>query len=149
MSPSALIVWNFLTRVWSGIGPLVGVFVGAWLSRSWQRRQWVLDNRKAEYRELISCLSQSAHSLMDAFSTNVGYGSGSDEQLWGVDGAASRGYNVISDRLFIAEVMKRENVRDRWLALVKQRDVSKFWGEWSALYRMLLETARHDLNIKD
>jgi hypothetical protein len=86
---------------------------------------------------------------MNSFGPSVGEGRLSDEELWGNDGAASRGYNVISDRLFIAEVMKRENVRDRWLALVKQRDASKFWSEWSALYKTLLTTAHRDLKLKD
>jgi hypothetical protein len=147
MSPSVLLVWNFLTRAWSGVGPLVGVLIGAWLSRSWQQRHWARDNRKAEYRELINCLSQNAHLLMRSLGPSVG--GLTDEELWGNDGAASRGYNVISDRLFIAEVMKRENVRDRWLSLVKQREASKFWSEWSDLYKTLLETARRDLNLTE
>jgi hypothetical protein len=74
----------------------------------------------------------------------------SGEELWDIDGAESRGYNMISDRLFIADAMTRENVRDRWLAVVeKQANRSKFWAEWSTLYRLLLKTARRDLKLKD
>jgi hypothetical protein len=70
-------------------------------------------------------------------------------ELREIDGAVSRGYNIISDRLFIAEVMSREKVRDLWLAVVKQQnDPNKFWSEWSALYKALLETARRDLKLK-
>lgn len=38
------------------IGSLIGVLVGAWLAARWQRRQWVLDNKKAEYREICRVL---------------------------------------------------------------------------------------------
>src|ERR1700691_1251014 len=132
MSPGVLIVWNFFTGAWNGIGPLVGVFVGAWLSRSWQRKQSVLDSKKAEYRELISCLSQSMHSIMNNSGSSVAGGRlTSGEELRDIDWAESRGYNIISDRVFIADVMTREKVRERWLTVVKQQaDRSQFWAEW-------------------
>ena len=56
---------------------------------------------------------------------------------------------IVADRIFIADVMERERVGDRWLAVVKQRDVSKFWDGWEALHRVLLEAARSDLKLKD
>jgi len=150
MSPNVSVEWNFLTRSWSSIGPLVGVAVGAWLSRSWQRKQWVRDSKAAEYRELISSLSQCAHALMDKFNSNFPGGtftSGAD--LIELDGAESRAYNTISDRLFIADVMKREKVRERWLTVIRQTEGTKFWAEWSALYKTMVSTARHDLNLTE
>jgi hypothetical protein len=110
------------------VGPLAGlagVFVGAWLSRSWQQSHWERDNRKAEYRELISGLSQSTYSIMDNFNSRVGdVNLTSDKDyLQETDGATSGGYNLISDRLFIAEVMKRENIRDRWLPILQQQSL--------------------------
>jgi hypothetical protein len=144
MSSSVLIV----------IGPfagLAGVFVGAWLTRSWQRRQWVQDNKKAEYRELISGLSQSANLIRTFGAPFAGGGiSYSGEELREREAAESRAYNLISDRLFLADVMTREKVRDRWLEVVKsQRELGKFWGEWSALYNTLLEAARRDLKLSE
>jgi hypothetical protein len=39
------------------------VLIGAWLTRSWQRKQWILEGKKAEYRELLSTLSESYHTI--------------------------------------------------------------------------------------
>jgi hypothetical protein len=39
------------------LGPLVGVLIGGLLTRSAQRRQWLADHKRAEYRELLSVLS--------------------------------------------------------------------------------------------
>jgi hypothetical protein len=148
MSPVVLIVWSFIKAAGSVIWPLVGVLFGALLTGWWQRTQWVRDNRKAEYRELISCLRECAHDIANN-SGSSGVGKlNSGEELPDIDGPESRGYNLISDRLFIADVMDREKVRERWLAVVKQQaDHSKFWAEWSTLYKILLKTARRDLKL--
>jgi len=46
-----------LKAVWASVGPLVGVLVGALLARSWDRRKWINENRKQEYRELLTTLT--------------------------------------------------------------------------------------------
>jgi hypothetical protein len=140
-----------LIAIMGPLAGLAGVFVGAWLTRSSQRRQSVYDNKKAEYRELISGLSQAANYIRTSGAPSIaGSRMFSGEELRELAEAESRAYNLISDRLFIANVMLREKVRDRWLSAVKQQpDRSKFWAEWSALYRLLLETARRDLNLTE
>jgi hypothetical protein len=45
-------IGSFLGKTWGVVGPLVGVVIGAGLARSWQRKQWVPQSKKAEYREL-------------------------------------------------------------------------------------------------
>jgi hypothetical protein len=59
--------WAHTLIVWGAIGPLVGIFVGHVLIRSWQQKQWMLDRRKEEWRELLTTLtppsSRSASSL--------------------------------------------------------------------------------------
>jgi hypothetical protein len=153
MTPSVLIVWNFLARAWSVIGPLAGVCIGAWLSRSWQRKQWVLESKKGEWRELISCLSQSAHFILNNSPHLIGPGGmgglKSGEQERQSDEAIDRGHTVIADRIFIADIMEREKIGDRWLAVVKHRDVNKFWSGWTELHRVLLKAARSGLGLKE
>ena len=73
----------------------------------------------------------------------------SGEQERQSDEATDRGHAIIADRIFIADLMEREKVGDRWLAVVKQREVSKFWDGWEALHRVLLKAARRDLKLKD
>ena len=53
-----------IRAVWGAIGPLVGVLVGAYATRRWQRTQWLLDGKKTEYRELLSVLAKNAHILV-------------------------------------------------------------------------------------
>jgi hypothetical protein len=56
---------------------------------------------------------------------------------------------MISDRLFIDDVMNREKVRDSWRAVYKQQpDYNKLRAEWSALYKVLMKAARSDLKDK-
>jgi hypothetical protein len=50
-------------------GALVGIVIGHFPTRSSQHEQWRRDNRKQEYRELLSCLS-------DTYLHKVRYGSG-------------------------------------------------------------------------
>jgi hypothetical protein len=37
---------------WFAVGPLVGVVVGGYLTIWNQKRHWVMDNKRAEYRKL-------------------------------------------------------------------------------------------------
>src|SRR5713226_4251307 len=40
--------------IWAAVGPLLGVALGSYLSTRTQRRHWVMDNKKQEYRELLT-----------------------------------------------------------------------------------------------
>jgi membrane protein YqaA with SNARE-associated domain len=56
--------WLTLTFATCGaIGSLVGVVIGHLLTRSWQHKQWLLDNKKQEYRELLSNLFEDGSCL--------------------------------------------------------------------------------------
>jgi len=45
-------------QVWAVIGPFVGILTGSWLASRWQRRQWIRDNKKLEYRAIFEALSK-------------------------------------------------------------------------------------------
>lgn len=95
LNPSTL--WDFFVRAWSAIGPLVGVLIGAWLARSWQQKQWLLDSKKAEYRELISTLSRGCHLIMKNLPVGR-FGAMSGEQEKEARDAWVAGLQVIQDR---------------------------------------------------
>jgi len=62
----------FLT-VWAAVGPLLGIVVGHYLTSSWQRRQWLADNRKDEYRKLLAGLNRlNMVLILDHTNQNVG-----------------------------------------------------------------------------
>jgi hypothetical protein len=97
LSVGQVLAWLPLIGALSG---LLGVILGAFLTRSWQRKQWLLDNKKAEYRELISILSQAAHYILNNSPHLQGPNplgnlkSGEQERL--SDEAADRGHTIIS-----------------------------------------------------
>jgi hypothetical protein len=41
-----------LGTIWCVVGPLVGVVIGIWLARCWQRKHRLLESKRTEYREL-------------------------------------------------------------------------------------------------
>jgi hypothetical protein len=140
-----------LVRAWSGIGPLIGALIGSWLTRSWQRKQWLLESRKAEYRELMSVLSESANCILNNSQRLAVQGMGtikSGEQERQSDEAATRGHRIIEDRIFMADTVAREKIDERWVVLLKEKDIRKFWEAWDELHRLLLKMAREDLNLK-
>jgi len=54
-----------LKTAWASVGPLVGVLIGAMLTRAWDRRKWINENRKQEYRELLTTLTSACTALID------------------------------------------------------------------------------------
>lgn len=100
---------------WSAVGPLVGVLVGAWLTRSGDHKKWINDNRKEEYRELVTALTSSAMRWIEDLK----------RLEMGRDGLPDTGerymhsLQTIQDRIFIAKELGELNVFDRWGNLVK------------------------------
>lgn len=150
---SPLAVWHFLGRAWSVIGPLVGVLIGAWLARSWQRKQWVLDGKKAEYRELLSILSESYHCMAkywNDFTPMVGgIGHPFTERRERSLAAGTAGHRVIEDRVFIDKQMREADILQKWSILESARDNKFQLGvRWSELHDLLVKMAHRDLGIK-
>ena len=54
---------NLWLSIWAAVGPLIGVLLGSYLSTLNQRRQWISDNRKNEFREIITTLA-SCHAII-------------------------------------------------------------------------------------
>lgn len=57
----------FLT-IWAVVGPLLGVAVGHYLVRSWERKRWLADNRKDEYRRVLAGLTKLNMLIIDRHS---------------------------------------------------------------------------------
>ena len=62
-------VWvTVLLTIWVPVGPLVGILSAHYLTRSWQRTQWIADNQKEEYRKLLAALTKINVALLDLHS---------------------------------------------------------------------------------
>jgi len=46
-----------VSSVWLAAGPLIGILVAAMLLRSTERKKWLNDGRKQEFKELLTVLT--------------------------------------------------------------------------------------------
>lgn len=97
--------------IWSGLGPLAGVFVGAYIANRNQRRQWASTCKKEEYSELISNLTKSMMLYINSRAFPVARGP--EEQRAEAE-ALTRVGETARNRIFIASTVKRLNVVKRW-----------------------------------
>jgi hypothetical protein len=91
----------------------VGLLVGHFLLRSWQREQWLLDSRKAEFRELMSALSDTiVHLMMFTPALEAGRGEKEFDEFVAAQKVAMR---VLADRIYIARDLRELNTSDRFI----------------------------------
>ena len=124
----------------SSLSALAGIVVGHWLNRSWQQRQWVLDNRKSEARELLTALAESYTALMRLREGVVT----SPEVQTMVDDAADKAIRCLADRIFLAGSMEREDALNRWVKAMTtfHRELEPFVlrGEYEGLRATIIRT---------
>jgi hypothetical protein len=126
-----------------GVGSFVGSLITLFFSSRQRHQEWVNDNKKQEWRELISSLSESFHYLK-----NYGFGIIAGEQQKGLLEADADGRRAIESRLFIAHQIQRQNVLERWQLLAAERDWSRTVECWNSLHGMLVAAARKDCGVK-
>ena len=117
--------------IWAAVGPLVGIFIGQFLTRHWQRRQWQLDNIKSETRELLvafnalvpayAAWARAAYLVKRTGSTMPGYGDDpSTHQEYSRKSVAF--FATLRDRMFIGEKVKELQIRQQWESAMKQHE---------------------------
>jgi hypothetical protein len=107
--------WTIALVLWGAAGPLVGILIGHYLTRSWQQKQWLLDRRKEEWRELMTALSGSLSAALKIYPMRA---LDSDEQREIVD-AHTNCFRIIRDRIFIASEIKQLDLENRWSAAIE------------------------------
>lgn len=113
------------------VGVIVGAFITPWLPWFLQSKQSLVENKKAEYKELLDTLGSCVHELHGLKETPAyldgivvvgsllweGINRRSEEafritqKVISILRAASR---VFEDRLFIDDTLRKENVREKW-----------------------------------
>jgi hypothetical protein len=139
------------------IGTLVGVLIGFAGNyfiqrqlRSWQREQWALESRKAEWRELLStlcdCVNKCGLCLRpDAPGDTRTIEEGREREYSESNGLA---HKTIGDRIFIAEKVREQGAIAQWESIVHANTVDGFWTNWNQLHAALVRAALNDLKIK-
>jgi len=95
-------VTMFLT-IWAPVGPLLGILVGHLLVRSWERKRWLADNRKEEYRRVLAGLNRLNMVLIDLHC----YGTANLEDM---KQALNESTVALNTTLFINEFLEESKV---------------------------------------
>jgi hypothetical protein len=97
------VISTIILGIWGAVGPLVGIFVGHWLTKRWQREQWIADNQRDEYRKLLAGLNRLNMTL----SSGHVHGTENPEELQ----RAMEDISVASNTsLFITDFLAESNV---------------------------------------
>jgi|ERR1700733_1051519 len=123
----------FLT-MWGVIGPIVGLLTGHYLSTSAQRKRWIADNQKDEYRKLLAALTKINVALLDLHT-----GNGDLETL---NDGMSEFSQATNTCLFISEFLEKSKVLDEIKQAVQSfitvDDVQSYQGRyWNAVNQII------------
>jgi hypothetical protein len=128
-----------VTLIVAGIGifgTLGGIVVGNLLTRSWQRTQWLMDQRKDEFRELIKGLDDAMRALMERDTTRFDL---TPAERRDRARSSSDFHQIIRTRLFTADDIQTIGLERGW-----QDVVDKYMSEGSTeLFQM-----RYDSLVK-
>jgi hypothetical protein len=133
-------IWYSFTRgvreAWPAVGPLIGVLIGAYITNRNQRRHWVLDNKRNEYRELISAITRAITLV-----ANMPPAARPEDQRAAAD-AEVTAIGMINDRIFIAREIEKLHVLNRWHEVMRGL-VNRTQGEhdFNKLREDLIESA--------
>jgi hypothetical protein len=147
-------VWHSLLNI-LGFSSLIAAILTHILSTRQQRRNWINDNKKLEWRQLIDELRTARALVAKAFLAEGLIEDRSENNKLVAQGVV-RGSEVINDRIFIAETVETNRINDKWNALVaitnRENDSSaviKFLDFYGELHSELVKLARQDLmNIR-
>lgn len=91
-------------------GTLGGIAIGHFLTRSWQQKQWLIDNRKEECRELLTAMSEFIRiaALVRPLQPL------DPEQEKEFEQTNSATFRTIRDRIFIAREITGLKIAERW-----------------------------------
>jgi hypothetical protein len=132
-------------KLWSGVGPLVGVLVGTLLARSWDRKKWMNDNRKEECRELLTAMTKVADSCLEARAQTESAGAAKTEAVQAAWAEDRKCMIILQDRIFIAQRLSQEKMFKRWnettSEFLKEGDVQKFGERLNTLKQIVIDIA--------
>lgn len=135
----------FLT-VWAAVGPLLGILIGHFLSRSQQRRQWIADNEVREWRELLTTLTTGFLTIVQTDKALPKVPGEEIERMRENFGARTPINEVFANRIFIARAVRKEDLSGRWRkaleAFDQNHDPTQFGTAFGELTVSILRGAR-------
>lgn len=119
-------------------GALLGIVIGHFLTRSSQHVQWLRDNRKREFQELVTAMSRQIVEHM-AYTASLGSDLPQSKQTY-VDAMKATSL-VLGDRIYIHDELSERNIQTRFVEVMNHfRDAgSDFDGPGHEANALLLE----------
>jgi uncharacterized membrane-anchored protein YhcB (DUF1043 family) len=119
-------------------GALSGIVIGHFLTRSSQHAQWLRDNRKREFQELVTAMS---HQIVEHMAYTASLGSELPQSKQTYLDAMKATSQVLGDRIYIHDELSEKNIQIRFLELMNHfRDAgSAFDGPGKEANALLLE----------
>jgi hypothetical protein len=100
--------------IWAVAGPFVGILIGAWIADRSARKHWFADNKKQEYRELVTALVSAFNAMVRRIESAK-----SAEAQRALVEKEDLALITISDRLFIRDDVARLKLLSRWQKMTK------------------------------
>jgi hypothetical protein len=142
-----------------GIGSFVGSVITQYFAHRQQRKNWISDNKKLEWRELIDALREAIRVMAFRFDIEMPFNVVTGAEQRYNEEAKRRGETIIRDRIFIATKVHNSGLFDQWVELVKDceeadvsfrerpKTLSGFIARAHAFQRELIRVSREDLGI--
>jgi hypothetical protein len=119
---------NHADTFWKALGPLItgaiGLYFGARLSRSSDRKKWLSDHRAAECREVLEAMAMTIHFLFAA-ERNKELNKPAKEDEDRVNESYLKCLAILQHRIFIARDVKQLRIRERWVKIVTDYSVNR------------------------
>jgi hypothetical protein len=131
-------------NIWNVAGPVVGLYIGARLSRSSDRRKWLSDNRATECKEVLKIMATTIHLMFEA-QHRLEINLPDIKESERVKETYNESLNVLQYRLFIADDVRKHQIRERWVKLVREynttHDHKTCQREYETLQQVIVKMA--------
>lgn len=130
--------------IWAAVGPLAGLYIGFLLTSREQHQQWLRDNRKEEFKEVVTAVSRFIVDHM-AYASSLGSDLPQSKQAY-VDSYKATSL-VLTDRVFIHADLYDKNIPHRFLQVAEEyrdagMDFEKINKQAAELLEELITLAR-------
>jgi hypothetical protein len=132
-------VATVVKAIWLTAGPLVGVFIGAYIPNRNQKQQWISTCKKEEYSELISVLTKSMMTYIDHSAYLIAKGPA--EQREEAEALARVG-ETSRNRIFIFSAVRELQVVERWHNATRFIESGGNLNEFAKIIGKLLDDIR-------
>ena len=127
----------FLT-IWSVVGPIVGLGVGHYLSASSERRRWIADNEKEEYRKLLGALAKINVALLELRSEG--------EDLQDLNNGMNEFSQATNTCLFINDFLEKskvlEEIKQAVQSFITLGDLKSYQDRYWAAVNQIIASAK-------